>query len=172
MKKKCDKCDRPATHHAIEIVAGKKIETHLCDYHAAEAGLSVKSGHTPINQLLTNFVKIHSGAEESEAEQAKSDEGCPECGTTFAEFRESSLLGCPTCYDAFAERLSPLIGRAHEGARRHVGKAPRRAGVGHRRQLQLTRMRRRLDEAVQAEDYELAAKLRDDIVHLEAGDDS
>ncbi|MEM7680762.1 MAG: UvrB/UvrC motif-containing protein [Planctomycetota bacterium] len=166
MKKKCDQCDRPATHHAIEIVAGEKIETHLCDYHAAESGLSVKAGHTPINQLLTNFVKVHSGAQKQE-DQETSEDACEDCGTTFAAFRESSLLGCPTCYTTFDERLSPLIARAHEGARRHVGKAPRRAGVGHRRQLQLTRMRRRLDEAVQAEDYELAARLRDDIGQLE-----
>lgn len=43
MKYKCDKCDRPATYHAVEIVKGKKIEKHLCDQHAAEDGLGIKS---------------------------------------------------------------------------------------------------------------------------------
>ena len=169
MKKKCDKCDKPATHHAIEIVGGEKIESHLCDACAAEEGLSVKSAHTPINELLTNFVKVQAGAGavEEDDEADPNDPSCDECGTSFSAFRENSLLGCPHCYTAFEGPLSPLIERAHEGARRHVGKAPRRAGVNQQRQLQLSRMRRRLDEAVKAEDFELAAQLRDDIVRLE-----
>ena len=63
MKYKCDKCDRPATHHAVEIIKGQKIEKHLCDEHAAEDGMGLKSVHAPINQLLTNFVKATSGTE-------------------------------------------------------------------------------------------------------------
>ncbi|HEX7010178.1 MAG TPA: UvrB/UvrC motif-containing protein [Phycisphaeraceae bacterium] len=164
MKRKCDHCDRPATHHSVEIVKGQKIEKHLCDLHAAEDGLSVKAAHTPINELLTNFVKLHSGGGTT---QASLELTCGECGLTFSQFRQSSLLGCPSCYKAFEGPLSPLLERAHEGGSHHVGKVPRRAGAGEQRQAQLTRMRKRLDEAVSAEDYELAARLRDDIRRFE-----
>lgn len=166
MKRKCDKCDRHATHHSVEIVKGEKIEKHLCDLHAAEDGLAVKAVHTPINELLSNFVKLHSGAAEQEGETAK-ERACEECGMTFAEFREHSLLGCPSCYRTFESELSPLLERAHEGGTHHIGKVPHRAGAGEQRQAQLMRMRKRLDEAVAAEDYELAARLRDDIKTLE-----
>jgi len=167
VKRRCDKCDRPATHHAVEIVKGKKIEKHLCDAHAAEEGLAIKAVHAPIGELLTNFVKMHGGAP-AEQGQAKANElVCGECGMTFAQFRESSLLGCPACYKAFEGPLSPLIERAHEGATHHVGKVPRRAGAGETRQVQLQRMRKRLDLAVATEDYELAARLRDDIQRME-----
>ena len=57
---KCDNCNKPATVHLTEIKNGKKIEKHLCEQCAAQnEGLPVKS-HTPINELLTNFVMAHS----------------------------------------------------------------------------------------------------------------
>ncbi|MFW5681830.1 MAG: UvrB/UvrC motif-containing protein [Phycisphaeraceae bacterium] len=168
MKRKCDKCDRPATHHAIEIVGGKKIEKNLCDAHAAEEGLAVKTSHTPINELLTNFVKLHSGPGEESTTGSTPDEACEDCGMTFGEFREHSLLGCPTCYNSFEKQLTPLLERAHEGGSHHVGKVPHRGGAGEQLQVQLMRMRKRLDDAVATEDYELAARLRDEIGQLEA----
>lgn len=165
MKRKCDKCDRPATHHSIELVDGKKIEKHLCDVHAAEQGLAVKPVETPpINQLLTNFVKLQT---KEKAGKERSDIVCDQCGLSFARFREKSLLGCSHCYDAFERQLEPLLERAHEGGVQHVGKVPKHAGENSHRQVLLTRMRKRLDDAVSAEDYELAARLRDEISRVE-----
>jgi protein arginine kinase activator len=163
LKRKCDKCDRPATHHSVEIIKGQKIEKHLCDLHAQEAGLTVKALHTPINELLTNFVKLHSGS------ATAPELLCEACGLSFSEFREHSLMGCPQCYVAFEAPLGSLLERAHEGATHHVGKVPRRAGASEHRQQQLMRMRKRLDQAVASEDYELAAKLRDEIRRFEEG---
>ena len=164
MKRKCDRCARPATHHSVEIVKGNKIEKHLCDQHAAEEGLAIKSIHTPINELLTNFVKVHSS---DEPERPTAGGKCECCGLSFAEFRKDSLLGCPDCYKAFEQPLSALLERAHEGGTHHIGKVPRRAGAGEQRQAMLMRMRNQLNAAVVGEDYELAARLRDDIHRFE-----
>lgn len=166
MKRKCDNCNRPATYHSVEIINGQKIEKHLCDLHAAEEGLTIKPVNTPINELLTNFVKLHSeggGTTPATVEEPV----CESCGMTFAQFREKSLLGCPECYKTFERLLVPLMERAHEGGGHHVGKVPFRAGADEQRQIQLTRMRKRLDKAVTCEDYELAARLRDDIKRYE-----
>jgi protein arginine kinase activator len=169
MKYKCDKCDRPATYHAVEIVKGQKIEKHLCDAHAAEDGMGLKSVHAPINQLLTNFVKATSGSEKP-AGASSLDLTCPDCGLKFSEFRDASVLGCPGCYSAFEAPLTGLLERAHEGGNHHIGKVPRRGGgASEQRQLQITRIRKRLNDAVDAEDYELAAQLRDDLADLEGG---
>jgi len=164
MKRKCDECDRPATHHSVEIVKGEKIEKHLCDQHAAEQGMTVAPVHAPINELLTNFVKLHSGAAEK---QTANELTCQECSLTFKEFRESSVLGCPNCYTAFEAPLGQMIERAHEGATHHLGKVPRNAGRDEQRSAQLMRLRQRLEEAVTCEDYELAAQLRDELRTLE-----
>jgi len=164
LKRKCDRCARPATHHSVEINKGQKIEKHLCEQHAAEEGLAIKSIHTPINELLTNFVKVHSAAV---AEPTTQGMVCDECGLSFAQFRKDSLLGCPDCYKAFEQPLSTLLERAHEGGTHHIGKVPRRAGAGEQRQALLMRMRKQLNDAVSDEDYERAARLRDDIRRFE-----
>jgi protein arginine kinase activator len=163
---KCDKCNKQATVHLTEIHAGKKLEKHLCEQCAAQAeGIAVKS-HTPINELLTNFVLAHSGITK------ETGTACEHCGITWAEFRQSGLLGCEHDYAFFDKYLTPLLQRAHEGATHHLGKVPTRrggSGVPVKRQIDLTRLRKELARAVESEDYERAAKLRDEIRKAEAG---
>ena len=72
----------------------------------------------PINELLTNFVMAHSGL------QKETGAGCEQCGISWAEFRQSGLLGCQNDYSVFEKDLTPLLQRAHEGAN-----APRRKGA-------------------------------------------
>ncbi|XAL99195.1 UvrB/UvrC motif-containing protein [Phycisphaeraceae bacterium D3-23] len=173
MKYKCDKCDRPATHHSVEMVKGKPNEMHLCEQHAADAGLSVSASHAPINELLTHYIKMtdnKGGPKGKPGGVARVDRKCPDCGLKFSDFREKSLLGCPGCYTAFKRPLITLLERAHEGGSQHVGKVPRRSGGGEQRQLLIARMRKRLDNAIAAENYELAAQLRDDISGMERPD--
>jgi protein arginine kinase activator len=158
LKRKCDHCDKSATHHSVEILKGQKIEKHLCDEHAAKEGLAIKATQTPINKLLTNFAKTQTVDATPQPEWT-----CNHCGMTFAEFREHSVLGCPECYTAFENPLSALLERAHEGGTKHLGKTPRRSDGDDQRQQQLLRLRKRLEEAVTCEDYELAARLRDEI---------
>ena len=161
-KRRCDKCEKSATHHSVEIIKGEKIEKHLCDECAAEEGPASKSAHAPINELLTSFVKMHSGQPSPKQEVV-----CDHCKLSFSEFREHSLLGCPRCYSCMEEALAPLIERAQEGGTHHVGKAPRQSAMDEQRQQRLLRLRKRLGEAVEEEDYELAAKLRDQLRQVE-----
>jgi protein arginine kinase activator len=162
---KCDNCNRAATVHLTEIKNGKKLETHLCEQCAAQnEGLTVKS-HTPINELLTNFVLAHSGLTK------EAGTACEHCGITWSEFRQSGLLGCEHDYALFEKDLTPLLQRAHEGATHHVGKVPARrggTGVPAKRSVDLTRLQKELKRAVENEDYERAAKLRDQIKAAEA----
>ena len=159
---KCDNCNKQATVHLTEIRNGKKIEKHLCEQCAAQnEGLAVgPKGHTPINELLTNFVLAHSGL------QKETGAVCDACGITWAEFRQSGLFGCANDYTAFEKDLTPLLQRAHEGATHHVGKVPTRrggTGVPLKKQVDVAKLRKELAKAVEAEDYERAAKLRDQI---------
>jgi protein arginine kinase activator len=160
---KCENCNNPATVHLTEIKGGKKIEKHLCESCAAQLeGIgTMGKGHQPINELLTNFVMAHSGLAKEQGLQ------CEHCGITWAEFRQSGLLGCANDYKVFERELSPLISRAHEGATHHIGKVPTRKGTvgvpAKRRTVDLERLKKDLARAVEAEDYERAAKIRDQI---------
>jgi len=162
---KCDKCSKQATIHLTEVRAGKHVEIHLCEQCANQAEIPMKSHNIPLNELLTNFVSAHSGTVK------ESGEGCPQCGLTWTEFRQGGLLGCEHDYGFFDKDLSPLLNRAHEGATHHLGKVPTRRGgtsVPAKRQLDVTRLKKELHRAIEAEDYERAAKLRDQIRQAEA----
>ncbi len=78
-------------------------------------------------------------------------------------------------YQAFEKELTPLLQRAHGLERsqetHHVGKVPTRrggTGVPMKRQVDVAKLRKELARAVEAEDYERAAKLRDQIRQAEA----
>lgn len=167
MKGDCDGCKKPATVHMTEIIGGKKIVKHYCEGCPKLAGESIQSGpHTPINELLTNFVLQHSGL----AKDAST--ACETCGMTWADFKQQNLLGCELDYAAFEKELTPIMQRAHEGATHHVGKVPaRRAGgaIVSKKRVDLAKLRRELSKSVEAEDYERAARLRDQIKSMDSG---
>lgn len=164
---KCDHCDNEATVHEVTVRNGAKVERHLCETHAVEAGIAVQ----PPGQI-GELIKQHMAAlTQSAAARATA---CPSCRTTFAEFKQHGLLGCADCYKTFSKQLASLIERAHEGGVKHMGKVPRahnehdaeaaaaRAELRARAQ-RLERIRAELDHAVRAEQYEKAAKLRDEL---------
>ena len=165
---KCDNCNKqPATVHLTEIKGGKKIEKHLCEQCAAQnEGVPIKS-HTPINELLTNFVMAHSGL------QKDLGQACEACGITWAEFRQKGLFGCANDYTTFEKDLTPLLQRAHESATHHTGKVPTRAGgttggvPKKRKTIDVAKLKKELQRAIENEDYERAAQLRDAIREAE-----
>ena len=96
---------------------------------------------------------------------------CPECGMTLSEFRAKGRFGCPRDYEVFAAHLDPLLERIHDvQPARHEGRLPQSSGreeVVERRQS-LAELRKQLDAAVAAENYEEAARLRDQINEMES----
>ncbi|MBN2561237.1 MAG: UvrB/UvrC motif-containing protein [Phycisphaerae bacterium] len=160
----CQVCKKqPATVHLTDITPdGEKRERHLCEQCAQREGVTPKPHvHVPIHELLAGLVTSKASA------QQIADMACPHCGLTFVEFRNNGLLGCPQDYDAFEKALIPLVERAHEGASHHIGKVPKRLGTPRSVKSDLLRLRHRLTRAVEEEQYEEAAKLRDQISILE-----
>lgn len=157
----CQKCNNVhATVHLTDIVNGEKREWHLCSDCAEKEGIVAKTPQ--INQLLQEFVMQKASLKELAGLT------CDHCGMSFVEFRTNGQLGCPNDYDAFKQALEPLIERSHEGATQHCGKIPRRVATPVRAKIDLVRLRRQLKMAVDAEEYENAARLRDEIERLEA----
>jgi protein arginine kinase activator len=159
----CQQCKQAnATVHLTDILPnGEPAERHLCEVCANEEGITMKP-HDTTNLMLDKFVKMGAGIREA------AQRTCPECGISFGEFRSQGLLGCPNDYQVFGDLLMPLIERAHNGASQHVGKVPGQPDPAGRRRAMVAQMRRRLDAAVADEEYELAAKLRDELGRLSA----
>jgi protein arginine kinase activator len=161
----CERCKKAqATFHLTNIEpSGEKIERHLCERCAVEAGLlQLQKPAVNLNELIESFV---GGGKESSS--ALSNLVCEECGISYVEFRNHGLLGCPRDYDAFKEPLGKLLERAHDGATHHAGKVPKSLGAARTTQQDIHRLKRQLADAIAAEDYERAAELRDRIRELE-----
>ena len=161
----CERCKKAkATFHLTNIErSGAKVERHLCDKCAAEEGL-LQGGKSTIdlNELLENFI---AGSKAVAAEL--SGLVCGNCGISYVEFRNQGLLGCAKDYEVFKDQIGRLLERTHDGASQHTGKTPKAVGVVRKPQHDIRRLKRQLDEAVAAEDYERAAELRDRIRALE-----
>jgi protein arginine kinase activator len=138
---------------------------HLCEHCAQEEGIAVKS-QLSINELLSGLLSTQPSDDElfGDTEQELS---CPHCGFTLAQFTKEAVLGCPYDYEVFEKSLLPLIEKAHDGKTVHRGKVPSKMPKDTKKQIKLTALRQQLEAAVQSEDYELAAKLRDEINQLE-----
>ena len=161
---KCQSCSRPATVHLTDIVNGLKKELHLCQ-ECAEQQQLIKDQDLNLPAILQTLIGQHVGPIPDELARLT----CPACGIKYMEFRAEGRLGCPYDYTAFRTALEPLLTRIHR-AEKHNGKTPRRA----RAPLylaELVELRRRLQQAVQNEAYEEAARLKTLIREKEATDE-
>jgi len=159
----CDHCDQPAIVHEVIIRNGKRHEVHLCEEHARAIGYLPSGGAGGSAPVILGHV-MSSLAKPGRKQSVPT---CGNCGLTLPQFRQSGLLGCADCYDAFGEPLAAIIEREQAGHCGHVGKRPRRGGGG----IDVARLQqhliKQLDEAVSAEQYERAAKIRDQLLALE-----
>jgi protein arginine kinase activator len=152
----CQRCKNEASVHLTERVGGKRQELHLCMSCARKAGVVLPESppNLGLDAVVQSLIVSHVGELVGELAELT----CPECGIKFMEFRAGGRLGCPQDYSVFKRGLLPLIQRVH-GATRHVGKqAKPRPGM-----VQRLRLRSQLREAIAREDYEQAARIRDQL---------
>ncbi|MGE5559608.1 MAG: UvrB/UvrC motif-containing protein [Chloroflexota bacterium] len=160
----CQECrKRPATVHLTKIINGQKTELHLCQQCAQEKG-----EFEYLFQPVFSFPNLLAGLMGSQPASGlpAAGEQCPHCGQTYNDFAQKGRLGCSECYTTFAARLDPLLKRIH-GHVQHTGKVPRRTGGLVRVRKEVNTLRNDLQRAIENEEFEKAAKLRDQIRELE-----
>ena len=161
----CQICGKnPATVHFTEIHDNKMSELHVCERCAEEKGMhaSAKKHKFDIADLLAGMVDDVTSVTEERVGHVQ----CPRCGLLYSAFKETGRLGCAECYTAFQFQLRPLLRRIH-GDTRHRGKVPTRDGEGASRSRQIQRLHDELQRAVEREDFERAAGIRDEVKRLE-----
>ncbi len=161
----CDDCkEKQASVHITKINNNQKVEKHLCDSCAEKAG--ELSFSTDANFAFQDFLKGMMGTSLAGPPKHRGEAVCPSCGLTYGDFGRSGKIGCGECYTAHGDRLEPLLRRIH-GTSAHTGKVPRRGGGKLALRQKLRQLRSELDSHVGREEYELAAKVRDEIRALE-----
>ena len=181
----CDNCgEREAQIHLTQIVDNTVTTMHLCEQCAAEKG--VETGASVAKFPLGDFLASLGKGSGAETTAAGGEVACPSCGGTLQDFRQTGRLGCAQCYTTFEPHLRDLLRRLH-GSSQHAGEryaAPAATaaagagtgagadagpgrGVAAGPAAEIGELRARLQRAIQAEDFELAAELRDRLKVLE-----
>ena len=162
----CDQChEREAVIHLTQIVNEQVTTLHLCERCAAEKGVESPGAvtKTPLGSFLAAMGKNLPEV----APVARSGENCSRCGASLQDFRESGRLGCPECYRSFEVPLRDLLRRLH-GSTHHVGERyADRHGTAPEPKVEVASLREQLRAAVESENFELAAELRDRLRVLE-----
>lgn len=166
-----------ATVHLTQIANDKIQKVDLCEPCAKAKGVNDPTGFSLADLLLGlgSAQELTPGAEKGE------EVACPRCGFTQADFKKTGRLGCADCYATFKDGLSGMLKSMHKGVR-HVGKtpgepAPRSAGKPEAARppapkadasQRVKTLETKLRQAVASEDYEQAARLRDEIRELKS----
>ena len=158
----CELCKQSqATVHLTEIVNDQMTELHLCESCANQKGAQVES-HFGLSDLLSGLAET-SKTQEPEEVVSKV---CPNCGMSYDDFRKVGRLGCADCYPTFKRSLGSLLKRIH-GSPIHLGKSPARLVKPAKAKTELVELKRKLERAIEQEEFEEAARLRDQIRRAE-----
>jgi len=156
----CEVCQKnDATVFLTEIVEGKMQKANLCESCSKEKGVNDPTGFALADMLLGL------GASQ-QIERGQPSQRCLVCGFTHADFKKTGRLGCSSCYDTFADGLTNLLKGMHKGLL-HTGKMPARLSRQFAMADRVKTLSTELEQAVQQEKYEDAARLRDEIRQLE-----
>lgn len=160
----CDVCAvNQATVHLTEIIDEQMTELHLCEGCAKNKSVEMEQ-QFGLADLLAGLSDLGKTSASGVKEDLRLK--CGACGLSYEDFKKIGRLGCSGCYDAFRKYLIPLLKRIH-GSNKHYGKMP----LGQVRPVELKNeleeLKFKLQKAIQKEEFEEAARLRDTIKDLE-----
>jgi len=155
---KCHHCDNQATVHLTQIINGQMHKMDLCETCAQEKGVT-----NPDNLSIGSLL----GDNQTNIEGVSASMTCESCGTTHQDFKKGGRLGCEACYHVFRPVLEPLLDGMHAG-NKHLGKVPSRSVRKKSEVDNLDQLRKDLKTAIEEENYEKAAELRDRLKKLES----
>jgi protein arginine kinase activator len=161
----CDVCGKnQATVHLTEIIDDQMTELHLCEECARQKSEQMEQ-QFGLSDLLAGMADFTKPVQDKELVALK----CKKCGLTFADFKKIGRLGCSECYNTFRKHLVPLLKRIH-GSGVHIGKKPlgeEKAVAKKDKITDLSLLRQKLQRTIEAEEFEEAARLRDQIRQTE-----
>lgn len=164
----CDICGKKeAKIYYTEIIQGKKKEQHLCEDCAAKnssfPNFSKGDGNDiTLGGMLFGLLDSLGKQQTNELPITK----CKSCGLSYDEFLKQGKFGCADCYSSFGKVINKNFRSIH-GADTHTGKKPKGyESVANRIIKELPEEEKlaiQLQQAIEQEEYEEAAKIRDRI---------
>lgn len=186
----CQKCKKnQATVYYKQNINGSVTQIALCQDCAKELGTFDDGGFFTAGalNLLGNLLGGRA-VRDMRAQTPVMQKVCPLCGSTLRDIQTTGKVQCAKCYEVFADELAPIIANIH-GSVVHNGRSPKRHGEPEKNEQpdvkaaesvdntekaaeipadpKIAELKAKLSDAVKNEEYENAAKLRDEIRALE-----
>lgn len=177
----CQNCEKnEVTFRYTQVINGVKKELNLCDNCARELGLKDMNFSMPISfsSFLGDFFNDYSDTLLPSFMGTQTTK-CKKCGESFDEFLNSGEFGCSNCYDLFEDRITPIL-KNLQGATKHTGRGYKKiftdvsenetdkvAKTVKKEESEISKLQKELQKAIKTENYEEAAKIRDEIKELE-----
>jgi len=149
--------EKEATVHLTQTNSEWVQKMDMCEECAKTKGVNDPTGFSLADLLLGL-----GASQEIEQAGGGAEIKCPRCGFSQADFKKAGRLGCPECYKTFSEALEGLLKTMHKGTK-HVGKVPESLRQSRDLNDRLKLLQKKLSKAIEDEDFEEAAILRDEI---------
>jgi protein arginine kinase activator len=152
----CQRClKKPASYHSPQIVNNEVVQIHLC-----EDCVNRKNEQEAQNGFDDKLNYVYEGLLRSKDEKTSTEETrCERCGTGLKEFKKTHLLGCPDCYGALEKYFAKDLDSTNVVYARETHASEQTQNLVH--------LKSELKRAVEEENFERAADLRDVIQNLE-----
>ncbi len=166
---KCETCNiNEATIHLTQVVNGVVKTVHICQECAEKNGVNLQN---PIS-VTDILMGINGLTNDIEPMDISFDQSCPACKMRRSDLKNKhGRLGCPKCYESFMGEMTAVISAMHHSTQ-HIGKIPARAGVEERQKAKIATLRQKLNQMVAQENYEEAARIRDQIRSIKSEEDA
>lgn len=165
----CQHCQKnEATTHIKTMINGEYAEYRLCPECAHELGYDhmFPDFTADFGGLLGSFLSAALPARSGATH-------CKLCGSTMNDIKKTGKVGCSECYETFFGELMPTIRSIH-GNTEHIGKHPVieyetvEEEKSDTKSESLDDLKAQLKQAIEDENFERAAELRDKIKEMEA----
>lgn len=163
----CEECKVNEACYTVSVTMDGEVSTR-CLCQRCMNKMHAEMSHGNIDGLLRTIFSAVIGNASTNAPQE--EVLCPRCGTSLSRFTQTGRLGCPACYQAFHQQLQPMLQQIH-GQVQHIGRRPLCTETAQRSRSRQEELSRQMAQAVAIEDFETAARLRDQLKVLAAQED-
>ncbi len=160
----CSHCGMQAGVIEVRYMAGAYERTlYLCESCARSQG--IHTDHIREPQASDLYASLLSPGTGMEIEDPDFDQ-CSGCGTSWAQLRRSGEAGCERCYSVFAGEIARMLAlQPHETF--HRGSLPDSLETFRTLIVDRENLKERLRRAVEHEEFERAATLRDELFRMD-----
>ena len=178
---KCQKCqNKKATTHIKRVINGEIEEYDLCSECAEKMGYgNFFQGFT--SSFADDFNSLFGSFFENALPARTQATRCETCGSSYTDIQRTGMMGCADCYSLFNGEIMPTIRKIH-GNTTHCGKnsaafkserakAAVEKPVEQESESELDKLQAELSAAIDNQEFEKAAELRDKIKAMEGKDE-